>query len=81
MIGKWEASHTAIEGDRLDFDGDAAQFFGSYILILLLTAVTCGIYGAWGQVKINRWLVGHTYVAGRNQPYIQNQAPAQGSVQ
>jgi hypothetical protein len=81
MIGKWEASHTAIEGDRLDFDGDAAQFFGSYILILLLTAVTCGIYGAWGQVKINRWLVGHTYVAGRNQPYMQNQAPAQGSVQ
>ncbi len=61
MIYKWEASHTVIEGRRLNFDGSAVNLFGQWIKWLILTIITLGIYGFWVQIKLKQWTTKHTY--------------------
>lgn len=41
---------------KLDFTGSGAQIFGIWILNLVLSIVTLGIYSFWGRVNIRRYL-------------------------
>ena len=58
----WEARHTVIDGRRLKFTGSAGGLFGTWILCLLLTFVTFGIYCFWVPLRIHRWKVKHTHL-------------------
>ena len=61
MVYGWEAKHTVINGERLTFDGTAIGLFGNWIKWLLLTIITCGIYGLWVGIKLKKWRVSHTH--------------------
>ena len=60
---RWVASHTYIDGRQQVFDGKASDIFGKYILWLLLSYITLGIYMFWFTVKMQRWLTEHTHFA------------------
>ncbi len=55
--------------EEFEFRGTAGQWFGIWIVNLLLTIVTVGIYSAWAKVRRNKYFYQHTYVAGRNFDY------------
>ena len=57
---KWLYKHRVYDGKRMNFDGNGAQLIGKYLLWLLLTAVTLGIYGLWVQNKMLQWQASHT---------------------
>ena len=45
---------------RFTFSGDAREYFGIWIVNLLLTVVTFGLYSAWAKVRKKRYLYGNT---------------------
>jgi len=57
----WEAKHTVIDGRRLKFTGSAGGLFGTWIICLLLTIVTLGIYGFYVPIKIRKWSESNTF--------------------
>ncbi|RLJ41361.1 uncharacterized membrane protein YjgN (DUF898 family) [Litoreibacter meonggei] len=52
-----------------DFTGNAKEWFGIWIVNLLLSIVTIGIYSAWAKVRAKKYFYNHTYVEGRNFDY------------
>lgn len=52
-----------------EFKGNAKEWFGIWIVNLLLTIVTIGIYSAWAKVRAKKYFYNHTYVEGRNFDY------------
>ena len=58
-----------IQPEPFEFRGSAGQWFGIWIVNLLLTIVTVGIYSAWAKVRTKKYFYQHTYVAGRNFDY------------
>ena len=46
------------------FEGNAAEYFGIWIVNLFLTVITLGIYSAWAKVRTQRYFYGNTLVAG-----------------
>lgn len=54
---------------QFEFRGSAGEWFGIWIINLLLTAVTFGIYSAWAKVRRKKYFYNNTYVAGRNFDY------------
>jgi len=63
MIYSWEASHTVINGRRLQFNGTAISLFGQWIKWLLLCIVTLGIYSFWLGIALKKWQVKNTSFA------------------
>lgn len=62
MKYRWEMSHTYINGQRLKFDGKGMQLFGKFIVWLLLSVITCGIYFVvCGSVALEKWKTKHTH--------------------
>jgi uncharacterized membrane protein YjgN (DUF898 family) len=55
---------TAERIEQFTFTGSAGEYFGIWIVNVLLTIVTFGIYSAWAKVRRNRYFYGHTQVAG-----------------
>ena len=51
------------------FTGNAKEWFGIWIVNLLLSIVTLGIYSAWAKVRTKKYFYNHTYVEGRNFDY------------
>ncbi|MDP9837680.1 uncharacterized membrane protein YjgN (DUF898 family) [Neorhizobium huautlense] len=51
--------------ERASFSGNAREYFGIWIVNVLLTIVTLGIYSAWAKVRRNRYFYGNTVIAGR----------------
>ena len=51
------------------FTGNAKEWFGIWIVNLLLSIVTIGIYSAWAKVRSKKYFYNHTYVEGRNFDY------------
>ena len=49
----------------LEFNGDAKDFLGPFLLIMLLSFVTFGIYSFWRAAKMMEWVVGNCTLAGR----------------
>ncbi|MBA8880251.1 YjgN family protein [Phyllobacterium myrsinacearum] len=50
-------------GHRFSFSGNAKEYFGIWIVNVLLTIVTLGIYSAWAKVRRNRYFYGNTALA------------------
>lgn len=50
---------------RFAFAGKAKEYFGIWIVNVLLTIVTLGIYSAWAKVRRNRYFYGSTVLLGR----------------
>ena len=61
MVYNWEAKHTVISGERLEFNGTAIGLFGNWIKWFLLSVITLGIYSFWLQIKLKKWIVSHTH--------------------
>lgn len=64
---KWLFSHTTIlENEQpvgsLDFEGTGGELFVTYLVGMLLTMITAGIYMYWFQVKIMKFLAEGTRV-------------------
>ncbi|MBF2759564.1 MAG: DUF898 domain-containing protein [Ectothiorhodospiraceae bacterium AqS1] len=50
----------------ISFQGTAKQYFKIFIVNLLLTIITLGIYSAWARVRTRRFFLGHTYIDKHN---------------
>lgn len=52
-----------------EFRGTASEYFGIWIVNLMLTIVTIGIYSAWAKVRRLRYFYGNTFLDGHNFEY------------
>ncbi len=61
----------ATSGDRhpFAFVGNAKDYFGIWIVNVLLSIVTLGIYGSWAKVRNKKYFYGHTVVDNHNFDY------------
>ena len=50
--------------EQLQFTGSGAEYFGIWIVNLLLTIVTLGVYSAWAKVRRLQYFYRHTELAG-----------------
>src|SRR5882762_3056977 len=57
-------SSTVRAPQPLHFTGNGAEYFGIWIVNLLLTIVTLGVYSAWAKVRRLQYFYRHTEVAG-----------------
>src|SRR6478609_4191452 len=55
--------------ERAEFRGNAGEYFGIWIVNILLTIVTFGIYSAWAKVRRMRYFRGNTYLDGHSFDY------------
>lgn len=60
MLQGWDTKHQIINGHRLTFDGTGLGFLAEFLIIWILTIITCGIYSSWGTVRLNRYIIRHT---------------------
>lgn len=51
------------------FTGNAREYFGIWIVNVLLTIVTLGVYSAWAKVRRLRYFYGNTHLAGASFDY------------
>lgn len=51
--------------ERGSFSGSASEYFGIWIVNILLTIITIGIYSAWAKVRRKRYFYGNTVLMGR----------------
>lgn len=56
--------------ERFRFTGSAGEYFGIWIVNLLLTLLTLGIYSAWAKVRKKRYFYGHTVLRGSSFEYL-----------
>ncbi|EKF17888.1 YjgN family protein [Nitratireductor pacificus] len=54
---------------RFSFSGRAVEYFGIWIVNLLLSIITLGIYTAWAKVRRLRYFYGNTWLDGHNFEY------------
>ncbi|MGH1427808.1 MAG: YjgN family protein [Arenicella sp.] len=50
--------------ERFTFTGSGGEYFKIWIVNILLTIVTLGIYSAWAKVRNKQYFYGNTYLAG-----------------
>ena len=55
--------------NTISFKGKGGEFFGIWIVNILLSVITVGIYSAWAKVRIKRYFYGNTYIDGDNFEY------------
>ena len=55
--------------ENFEFRGNAKEYFGIWIVNVLLSIVTLGIYSAWAKVRTKKYFYQNTYVADRNFDY------------
>ncbi|OAJ94383.1 YjgN family protein [Vibrio bivalvicida] len=53
----------------VEFQGKGGEFFGIWIVNVLLSIITLGIYSAWAKVRTKRYFYGNTYINGDNFEY------------
>lgn len=54
----------------LEFTGDAGEYFRIWIVNLLLSVVTFGIYSAWAKVRTKQYFYRHTSIDGFSFDYL-----------
>ncbi|MGY0504614.1 YjgN family protein [Luteimonas sp. e5] len=59
-----------ISRHRPEFSGTAREYFGIWIVNLILGILTLGIWSAWGTVRTRRYFYAHTRLAGSAFEYI-----------
>lgn len=57
-------SASPLPPEQLHFTGKAGEYFGIWIVNLLLTIVTLGIYSPWAKVRRLKYFYRHTELAG-----------------
>ncbi|GGB98375.1 YjgN family protein [Pseudoduganella buxea] len=58
--------------ERITFSATGSEYFRIWIVNLLLSIVTLGIYSAWAKVKRNQYFYGSTQLAGSSFEYHGN---------
>lgn len=58
-----------MQRENFSFTGTAREYFGIWIVNVLLTIVTLGIYSAWAKVRRQRYFYGNTRLAGASFDY------------
>ncbi len=53
----------------VEFSGKSREFFGIWIVNLLLSILTLGVYSAWAKVRTQQYLYGHTRLEGHRFHY------------
>lgn len=53
-----------------EFNGRAGEYFGIWIVNVLLGIVTLGVYSAWAKVRTERYFYGNTRLAGSAFEYL-----------
>jgi uncharacterized membrane protein YjgN (DUF898 family) len=53
-----------------EFTGSGGEYFRIWIVNLVLSVLTLGIYSAWAKVRRNRYFYGHTRVADSSFEYL-----------
>lgn len=61
---------TGSERLRFSFQGKGGEYFRIWIVNLLLSIVTLGIYSAWAKVRRKRYFYLNTHLNGRNFDYL-----------
>jgi uncharacterized membrane protein YjgN (DUF898 family) len=59
----------AVHREAFKFNGSAREYFGIWIVNVLLTILTLGIYSAWAKVRRQRYFYGNTELAGATFEY------------
>ncbi|KAF7783695.1 hypothetical protein PRUB_a3531 [Pseudoalteromonas rubra] len=59
-----------IAPSQLQFTGNAKEYFGIWIVNILLTLLTLGIYSAWATVRTKQYFYGHTVLDGHRFDYL-----------
>ncbi|MEJ2530115.1 MAG: YjgN family protein [Gammaproteobacteria bacterium] len=69
-----EQNNTQSESQVLpvEFTGSGEEFFKIWIVNLVLTILTLGIYSAWAKVRTNRYFYGNTRLGDRSFEYLAN---------
>lgn len=55
---------------KVQFSGKGGEFFGIWIVNILLSVITLGIYSAWAKVRTHRYFYGHTRIDGHSFDYL-----------
>src|SRR5271169_6261665 len=63
-IGLPSAPASGFPPEQLRFTGNGEEYFGIWIVNLLLTIITFGIYSAWAKVRRLQYFYRHTELAG-----------------
>ncbi len=53
----------------VSFTGTAGEYFGIWIVNVVLSVLTLGIYSAWAKVRTQRYFYGNTHLAGSTFDY------------
>ncbi len=64
------SQHTTPVTRPVEFSGKIGEYFGIWIVNLLLSIVTLGIYSAWAKVRTNQYFYGHTKIDGHSFRYL-----------
>ena len=62
--------HSAARPVPVEFTGKSGEYFKLWVVNLLLTIVTLGIYGAWAKVRNTQYMHGHTSIDGHRLRYL-----------
>ncbi|MGB0998041.1 MAG: YjgN family protein [Pseudomonadales bacterium] len=65
-----ESTSTVTTEERFRFHGEGGEFFRIWIVNLVLSIVTLGIYSAWAKVRTKRYFYGNTELAGDRFDYL-----------
>ncbi|MEL6919511.1 MAG: YjgN family protein [Pseudomonadota bacterium] len=68
MSGAFQSERSATK--PFIFHGNAREYFGIWIVNVLLTIVTLGIYSAWAKVRRNRYFYGNAELDGARFTYL-----------
>lgn len=64
-----DSQNIGADAKKFEFRGNAKEWFGIWIVNLLLSIVTIGIYSAWAKVRSKKYFYNNTFVDGRNFDY------------
>ena len=67
---QWFATEAQAQTVRFHFHGQGSEFFRIWIVNLVLTILTLGIYSAWAKVRTKRYFYGNTELAGDRFDYL-----------
>ncbi len=54
---------------QVEFRGQTGEYFGIWIVNVLLSIITLGIYGAWAKVRDKKYMYGNTFIEGHSFDY------------
>lgn len=63
-------TNVSITEQPFQFTGKASQYFGIWLVNILLTVLTLGVYSAWAKVRTQCFFYGHTFFAGLSFDYL-----------